>query len=220
MTVEAELDAELAISVDYVPGVRGHCVLAVGADADGRESVAVWKLGPSGRAGGSWVVALEDTDFLVRVIAAQQGRCLVGWTADEPLAVLDRLPAESAKALADSVVVIPDLLAETAEHRRRYEDAVEAHRATTKSKIAPLAWARELPADPRGELTPQLRAAASPVAAAAIGLAGALERAVDLWQETEQARYRRPYLRKFGEPQPLPPRWLARARAVAAGQAE
>ncbi|WP_373367482.1 DUF6218 family protein [Micromonospora purpureochromogenes] len=36
-----------------------------------------------------------------------------------------------------------------------------------------------------------------------------------LWQDTEQVRFRRRHLRSFGEPRQLPPRWLARLRAAA-----
>ena len=50
---------------------------------------------------------------------------------------------------------------------------------------------------------------------AALALTSAVAMAAELWQDTEQARYRRKYLRALGEPQPLPPRWLARLRAAA-----
>jgi hypothetical protein len=47
-----------------------------------------------------------------------------------------------------------------------------------------------------------------------LSIAGAVERAVELWTDTEQIRYRRPYLRTLGEPQVLPPRWRARLTAT------
>jgi hypothetical protein len=91
--------------------------------------------------------------------------------------------------------------------------------ATAISKIAPLKWAGKLPedGDEIAALSPRHLSAASPVAGAALTVAVALSRAVELWQETEEARYRRPYLRSLGERQPLPPRWLARLRAAESG---
>lgn len=220
------VDDEVTAAVDYLPGVRGHAVVTMGQGADGGEALAVWRLGPTGRAVGAWVFAshalVDEGDLLGRVIESLFGRCLVDWTADGPAQALEQIaavvPSAAVAALRDSLVVIPDLLAEITELRQRYAGALEAHRATAKSKFGPLVWAREVPDGfdaARRSLTPALSGVASPVAAQALGIAGALERAVELWQDTEQARYRRSYLRSLGEVQALPPRWMARLRAAA-----
>ncbi|WP_371409137.1 DUF6218 family protein [Micromonospora zamorensis] len=223
MAEPEEFESELAIPVDYVPGARGHAVLAVGPDADGVEAVAVWRLSPTGRAGGAWVVRLDEVaqdDQLVRIMWMLQGRCLVGWDRGAPVAILDRiayvLPQELVSTLRGYVLTVPELLAEIAEHRSAYAEAVDRQRAVSKSKLAPLAWPTEVPnhEDLAIQLAVQPRAA-SPVAGSALALTSAVATTAQLWQDTEQARYRRKYLRALGEPQPLPPRWLARLRAAA-----
>lgn len=218
-------DSGLAASVDYVPGVRGYAVLTAGPDEAGHDSLAVWRLGSTGQAVGAWVLRLDhaadDPGLLRSVLTSLTGRAVVDWTADAPAAALERvtplLGDDTTTALAARIVLIPDLLTEIAEHRVRYAEALEAYRAGAKSKIAPFTWTSEVPATPqeaREQLSPEQPAAASPVAAAALTIAGAVERAVELWTDTEQIRYRRPYLRVLGDPQVLPPRWRARLTAT------
>ncbi|GLY95510.1 DUF6218 family protein [Actinoplanes sp. NBRC 103695] len=225
MTSTFEADNTPSMHVDYVPGARGHCVLAIGADQHGRKSVAVWQLGPTGDSGGAWVINFTDLDQqkgdLQKVVANQCGRCLVGWDSDGPAAVVDRLALylspRVVRDLAGSIVVIPDLLEEITEHRERYAAAVNAYRTTTKSKIVPLSWGQDMPGDlasAQRALTPRYGGSGSPVAADALGIAVSLKRAVRLWHDTEQARFSRSYLRSFGEPRALPPRWLGRLRAA------
>ncbi|MEU8153148.1 DUF6218 family protein [Micromonospora sp. NPDC048986] len=228
MAEPEESESELAISVDYVPGARGHAVLAVGPDAVGVEAVAVWRLSPTGRAGGAWLVRLDEVaqdDQLVRIMWMLQGRCLVGWNREAPVAILERiahvLPQELVNMLRGNVLTVSDLLAEITEHRSAYSDAVDRQRAVSKSKLAPLAWPSEVPdhEDLAIRLAVQPRAA-SPVAGSALALTSAVAMTAQLWQDTEQARYRRKYLRALGEPQPLPPRWLAWLRAAADNSAQ
>ncbi|MFF0316943.1 DUF6218 family protein [Micromonospora sp. NPDC005252] len=223
MAAPEEAESELSIPVDYVPGARGHAVLAIGPDTDGAESLAVWRLGPTGRAGGAWVVRLDDAaqhDQLTRIMWMLQGRCLVGWDRETPVAILDRLadvlPPELVSTLRGYVLTIPELLTEITEHRSAYAEAVDRQRAVSTSKLAPLAWHTEVPdhEDLAVRLAVQPRAA-SPVAGTALALTSAVAMTAQLWQDTEQARYRRRYLRALGEPQPLPARWLAWLRAAA-----
>ncbi|MFI6225871.1 DUF6218 family protein [Micromonospora echinospora] len=216
-------ETELSAPIDYVPGARGHGILAVGSDSNGTEALAIWCLSPTGFAGGAWIVRFEEIqrnpEELGRIMWMLQDRCLVDWTADEPAGILDRiahlLPVHLVAALRNNILTIPDLLTEISEHRASYAEAVERHRTVTKAKLAPLAWATEMPCrEVLMQLASPQSAAASPVAAAALALASAVARTAQLWQDTEQARYRRTYLRSLGEPQPLPPRWLARLRAA------
>ncbi|MEU5564429.1 DUF6218 family protein [Micromonospora musae] len=218
---------ELSVPVDYVPGARGHGVLAVGRDTDGGEALAVWRLGPTGRAGGAWVVRFDEIERnpeqLRRIVSMLQDRCLVDWDEATPAGALARLseflPAELLTTLHGNLLTIPELLAEITELRFTYATAAEQHRESAKSKIAPLAWPSEMP-EQQTLVAWAIRAstaAASPVAATALSLTAAVASTAQLWQDTEQARYRRIYLRSLGDPQPLPPRWLARLReAVAA----
>jgi hypothetical protein len=199
-------------------------VLTAGPDDGGHDSLAVWRLGSTGQAVGAWVLRLDhcadDPGLLRSVLASLGGRSVIDWAADAPAAALAGVAGlvddGSAEALAARIVLIPDLLTEIAEHRAAYATALESYRSGSKSKIAPFTWTTEVPADPeaaRATLSPAQPAAASPVAAAALSIAGAVERAVELWTDTEQIRYRRPYLRALGEPQVLPPRWRGRLAA-------
>lgn len=230
---------DLSVPVDYVPGVRGYAILVAGRGGDGdsagdgeradAEAIAIWRLGATGHAVGAWTLRLDDIEadpqHLRDVMNLLRDRCLVDWDADRPDAALRRiepwLPADLVSALRANLLFLPDLLQEVREHRRVCAEAVEQHRITTKSAIVPLAWSVELPEDQaraRRMLTPAPTAAA-PVAVEALTLAGTVRRAVELWQDTEQTRYRRTYLRSLGEVQPLPPRWLAALRTAAGSPA-
>ncbi|MER7164944.1 DUF6218 family protein [Micromonospora sp. NPDC000207] len=223
MTSQVDTAAtEQSVPIDYVPGCRGHGVLAVGRDNDGVEALAIWRLSPTGLAGGAWVVRFKDLegdpDQLRRIMWTLKDRCLVDWTDDAPTNLLDRisdlLPTPLVAALRNNILTIPELLNEISEHRNSYAEAVERHRTVTKTKLAPLVWATEMP-DPEvlRQRADERTVAASPVTAAALALTSAVATTAQLWQDTEQARFRRTYLRSLGELQPLPPRWLARLRA-------
>jgi hypothetical protein len=230
MTLAADAgDDEQITAIDYVPGVRGHAVITVGPDGDGAEALAVWRLGPTGVAVGAWILSLDaarnDPAALHGIMTMLRGRCLVGWSADDSVKSLHRVAGLVAPTmidrLSDGVVTIPDLLAEIAECRKRYLGTLERYRSTTKSKIVPLTWARDVPLDvqaARLALTPHRAWTASPVAAQAVALAGALHQAIGLWQDTEGLRYRRSYLRSLGQPRALPPRWMARLRSAATAE--
>ncbi|UQU62664.1 DUF6218 family protein [Couchioplanes caeruleus] len=229
-SAEESIVDESGIVADYLPGVRGHGVLAAGFGVDDKDSLAVWKLGPTGGLSGAWVFSQEDlardTTRFHAVMHMLAGRCLVGWTRQAPVDVLSKvahlLPTKLVDEFAAGVASIADLLDEVCEHRERYGAALEAYRATAKSKLAPLAWAQDVPADREAAerlISFQPSCAASPVVASALSIVGSFRRAVELWQDTEQVRYRRSYLRSLGEPQPLPPRWLAHLRATAPGLA-
>ncbi|MEU4338308.1 DUF6218 family protein [Micromonospora lupini] len=218
MSIGVEVpENELSVPIDYVPGARGHAVLAIDGDA-----LAVWRLGPTGLAGGAWVVRLDEIERnpeqFRRIMWNLEGRCLIDWDRETPLTVLARLAgvvqAELLSRLEGTILTIPELLGEISEHRSSYSTAVEEHRTRVKSKIAPLAWPTQVP-DQQQLVTWTAKdrfASAAPVAATALALTAAVARTAQLWQDTEHARYRRTYLRSLGEPQPLPPRWLAQLR--------
>jgi hypothetical protein len=202
--------ADLTVAAATLPGVRGHAVVASGPDADGRDAIAVWRLDAFGTAIGAWVVPLggdPGLPALADVYAGLRGCAVVSWTADS-------LPDGSP---AVPVLLIGDLLIEIREHRQRYTEAHDAFRATRKTKITGLAWPSEVPSPDRARTVLSVHhRAASPVAADALAVAGAVRQAIELWQDTEQVRYRRVHLRTSGDAQPLPPRWLAALRSAGA----
>ncbi|MFE9958147.1 DUF6218 family protein [Micromonospora sp. NPDC005299] len=224
--VEAHED-ELSAQMDYVPGARGHAVLAVGRDESGSDALAIWRLGVTGQAVGAWVLGLDLLDernsYFQRLMELLRDRCLVVWSSDTSAGVLDKLaghmPARLSAAMRRNVLVLADLLEEVAEHRALIAAAAEEYRQTAKSKVAPLVWPTEIPdySELMSRAVGVQRSAASPVAASALALTTGLAQIVQLWHDTEQVRYRRPHLRSFGDPRPLPPRWLARLRAAVEG---
>jgi hypothetical protein len=176
-------------------------VLAEDADA-----TAVRRLDAFGTAIGAWVVPRAgdpDLPSLADVYRGLRGCATVAWAGDE-------------KVGPDApVLFIDDLLDEIREHRQRYAEAHDAFRATRKAKITDLDRASEVPPPGRARsLLTVRRPAASPVAASALAVAGAVRTAIELWVVTEQVRYRRVHLRSSGDAQPLPPRWLAGLRAA------
>ena len=218
-------DADLSTAMDHVPGVRGHVVLAKGDDQTG-EALAVWRVGPTGQAGGAWITPMDlvhdDAGRSRQIFDLLRDRCLVDWDGKRSAGVLDRvadlLPPGLAARMASNILLFPDLINEVAEQRRRLESTVEAYRAQTTSKILPLVWPQDIPEDAqqaRQLVTGNTPLGASPVATEALALAGTLQRVCQLWQDTEQVRHRRSYLRDLGTPEPLPPTWLARLRAAA-----
>jgi hypothetical protein len=191
---------DLPVAAATIAGVRGHAVLAEGPDADGRDAVAIWRLDAFGIPIGAWVIPLAGDPGLPSlddVRAGLRGCARVAWAGEE------------------SDLHIEDLLDEIREHRQRYTEAHDAFRATRKAKITELTWTSEVPpADRARSLLEVRRPAASPVAAEALAVAGAIRNAIELWEDTEQVRYRRVHLRSFGDAQPLPPRWLAALRTA------
>jgi hypothetical protein len=217
-------EAADVVDAGHLPGVRGHAVLALGEDADGREALAVWRLDAAGYAVGAWVVPIEqdpgEVPQLADVVSGVHGCGVVDWSADSVTTIVDkvahRLPVALADRLRSHALSVADLLTEVADHRRRYHERHEEYRATAPSKTLPLAWSTDLPpGEPSREVLRTGRLwGASPVAAEALNGAAELRRAIELWQDTEQVRYRRTHLRSDGEARPLPPRWLAALRAA------
>jgi hypothetical protein len=226
MTIAPERqDAEFNSALDYVPAVRGYAVLINGPGADGGETLALWTLSALGTATGAWVLPLTglDESHLIAVMTMARGRCLVGWTKETATEALDKaeatLPAALVTRLRIASLAIPDLIAETREHRVLYSNALTANGSQATAKIASLKWKRELPSEGQeaSALSRQPVSVSSPTVSAALAMAGALRQAIGYWQETEEARYRRPQLRALGEPQPLPPRWRACLQAAESG---
>jgi hypothetical protein len=201
---------DLRVAAAGLPGVRGHAVLKTGLDEQSREAVAAWRLDAFGTAIGAWVVPLagDDPDLpgIPDIYPGLRGCAVVDWAAGPLPKSFPPTP----------VLLLDDLLAEIREHRQRYTEAHDAFRATRKAKITELAWPSEVPAPEHARTVLGVhRGAASPAAAAALAVSGAVRQAIELWEDTEQVRYRRVHLRSFGDAKPLPPRWLAALREAA-----
>ncbi|MGA3541317.1 DUF6218 family protein [Micromonosporaceae bacterium DT194] len=218
-------DDEQVATIDQWPAVRGHVLLAVGPDGDGADALGIWRVGPTGRPDGAWVLTFaeitETPQRLTSLLATVSGRSLVDWSDEAAGATLDRLaglfPSDRLDALRSSLIVVPDLLAEIVEQRAGYDRLVAEQATAIRRKVVELPWPTE-PGDV-GRLqvsaTRTAAAAATPVAASALSLTAAVAHLAELWHDTERVRCRRKHLLALGEPQPLPPRWLGRLRAAA-----
>jgi hypothetical protein len=221
---------ELPETIGPAVQAPGSAILAVGADADGVESVAVWHVSPGGVPTGAWVrpqsEVLGSAAAAARLLALVERRALVGVSAE---VLADWLPRWSAVAgLADSGLWWKKHLfspVEAYDHivRRRQLVAatVDAARETNKS-MTPIGWAHDLVETAVGDLA-ALQAAAgivappgSPVVSEALRLARVLRWLVVVWTEAEDVKGRRRVVRAaHGAAEPLPPAWLAAVRAAA-----
>lgn len=112
-------------------------------------------------------------------------------------------------------------LTKTAERRQQYVRTVETAREGSKT-ITPLAWTHDLPDDTEVPDFPSLQrmarvsaAPGTPVVSEVLSIARTLRWLVSVWAETEQVKNRRHYVRaEHGDPEPLPPHWLAAVRSA------
>lgn len=218
------------LALDRVEGVTGHVILVEGPDENGSAAVGLWHVSTTGQPVGAWVRRTADlrndpttADELLRLTSH---RAVFGWDTTTSDRLLTSLAAWAgwAEPPRPVPVLLGEVLAEIAEHRRAHAAAVAEHQAVSKSKPASLKWPHEVPSvGSWSEFVAATRLprpqARSEVAAEALHLVRGLAWAVELWHETETARVRRSYLvDRFGPAAELPPRWLARLReAHAAG---
>lgn len=210
------------LPLDQVHGATGHVIVAEGADDSGADAVAVWHVSASGAPVGAWIkpapAIADDPDAAGQLLRLTSHRALVGWDAGVA-ELLGRL-GQWAKRQdpRPTLVLLPEVLAEVAEHRHIHAAAVEQRQAGSKSKFTPLVWRHDVPeAGSWSEFVQAVRLtrpqAASPVAVDALHLARAVAWVSELWHDTETVRTRRSYLvERFGPAAPLPPQWLARLR--------
>jgi hypothetical protein len=208
----------------------GSAVLRVGAGDHGVESVATWQVSPTGDATGAWIypasevfgaqdVARRVLSFVERrAIAAVQPQNLQEWL--DRLTTTANLDVEGAwwKRQLFSPV---DAFHETTRRRQQYGVTVEAARKNSKT-ITPLEWTHDLPDDTEVQDFASLqhiarisRAPGTPVVSEILPIARTLRWLVSIWAETEQVKNRRRYVRdEHGDPDPLPPQWLAAVQSA------
>lgn len=208
----------------------GSAVLCVGAGEHEVESVATWHVSPAGDPTGAWIVPASDAfgsqetarRFLTfverRAIATIAPGSLQNW--------LERLTSTAKVDIEDGwwkrqLFSPVDAYRETTARRRQYDVTVEAARASNKS-IIPLEWTHDLPDETEVEDFASLQRVArisaapgTPVVSDALSIARTLRWLVSVWAETEQVKNRRRYVRaEHGDPDPLPPHWLAAVRSA------
>jgi hypothetical protein len=202
----------------------------VGAGDHEVESVATWHVSPAGDATGAWIYpageVFGDRDTARRVlsfverraIAAVQPRSLQEW--------LDRLTTAAEVDVEDGwwkrqLFSPVDAFRETTRRRQQYVVTVEAARENSKA-ITPLEWTHDLPDDADVQDFASLQriarissAPGTPVVSEILPIARTLRWLVSIWAETEQVKNRRRYVRaEHGDPDPLPPQWLAAVQSA------
>jgi Family of unknown function (DUF6218) len=209
----------------------GSALLATGEDAAGQRAVAVWHISPDGQPTGSWVVpeqhAYADRAAARQLLVTIERRALTALdedTIDEVVARLTTTAGIRADRWWAAHSFSPTTaFADTLTRRAELTATVDAIRHSGRT-VAPLQWDRAFsPADRPstvGELAELADIAAppgAPVIAEAVRLARLLQWLVGLWTQTEQVKNRRDYLRdKHGDPEALPPGWMAVVQTAAA----
>ena len=209
----------------------GSAVLCVGGGDLDVESMAAWHVSPTGDPTGAWIVptgeAFVSPDAARRLLTLLERRAIAAVHPEELRAWLERLTATAKVDAEDNwweqqLFSPVDAFRETAERRRHYDVTVETAREGNKS-ITPLEWTHDLPEDTEIEDFVSLQRVArvsaapgSPVVSDVLSIARTLRWLVSVWAETEQVKNRRRYVRaEHGEPEPLPPRWLAAVQVAA-----
>jgi hypothetical protein len=209
----------------------GSAVLAIGEGDTGEPAVAIWHISPDGGSTGAWVVpchqAYNDPDVARRLLVSIERRAL---TAIDPesldeivnglttAASIDRSPWWTAQRFSP-IDAFEELLARRAELEATVASVGQAGR-----KVAPVTWGRGLDAADRPRTVLHLQqlagvaeVAGTPVIAEALRLSRLLQWLVGVWTETEQLKGRRDYVRnKHGDPEALPPTWLAAVTTASA----
>jgi Family of unknown function (DUF6218) len=228
MTVADSESISADVVADSAAGVTGHVVIEAGPDTTGEDSLAVWHFSLAGQPTGAWIAPTEqlssDSASARRLLELTQRRSILCWSTTKSGELLHRLAkwaeAESVPDWDVTAVRFPDVLAEIAERRHMYEEAVNAYRATTKSKITQLEWRIDIPAklsaldELKTLALPVRQASARFVAEQALVVGQVTRWIVELWKDTEKARHRRQYLSPLAGDAPLPPRWLNLLRAA------
>ncbi|MFC5094437.1 DUF6218 family protein [Amycolatopsis plumensis] len=208
----------------------GTAVLCVGSGQDDLESVAVWHVSPAGAATGAWIVpadgAFSSREVARRLLTLVERRAIAAIHSQGLEKSLERLTIAAEVQVEDGwwkrqLFSPVDAYRETAERRQRYVRTAEAARETTKS-ITPLEWTHDLADETDVEEFASVQRAArisdapgTPVVSEVLSIARTLRWLVSVWAETEQVKNRRRYVRdEHGEPDPLPPQWLAAVQAA------
>ena len=224
VTVVESSENLAAPRLDHVEGITGHFVVVEGEEHTGEAAAAVWHASATGTPVGAWIKPISllrsDPAAADELLRLTSHRALFGWEIETGRRLLEMLAgcAQRERLGEPVAVLLPDVLANIAEHRRAYETAVEEHQGRLKAKPNPLVWRRDIPRV--GSWLDFVQAArlhpptaTCPVAVKALHLVRAVAWAAELWQQTEIVRTRRSYLTdRFGPATVLPPGWLGQLR--------
>lgn len=224
---EPETSLSGSVSGSVVPG---SVVLALGSDDSGRDAVAVWQLSSTARPTGAWVHALSDVmqsrEKSRKVLGLLERRAIASDQVGTVGSFLDRLSRVAQigneswwKRQAFSPL---SALEEISARRAAMERTVDAAKQLRKN-IVPLGWERDLVTEIQPEdfggvrrLAGVAQAPGSPVVSEALTVSRVLHWLAQRWAETEQVKNRRSYVNEaHGEPELLPPGWLAAIRTAA-----
>jgi hypothetical protein len=231
--IVGEITAAGELGVTTLPArlsALGSAVIALGADDNGAAALALWQVSPEGAPTGAWIVpqaeAFGNEQVARRLLICVDGRAVTGADMDTVCSALGKLAKSAQLEISNEWWSVRsyssvDVFGELVARRAAYERMVEARRQTTKN-ISPLEWPRDftldqLPTDFAGLqiLSPLGIAPGAAAVSEVLTVSRVLRWLVELWSQTEQTRNRRPYLREVpGDPEPLPPSWLAAMRAA------
>lgn len=219
MTVEIEAEEPSASVELWVPG---SAVVARGVSEDGRDSVAIWQVSPQGAPTGAWVVpaaeAFGEESTARQLLTFVERRGITGLLDGDLEALLEQLTVAAGvdanrwwgAQLFSPVVAFGEIVA-----RRGEVEKIVAGTTAVKN-VTEVGWPTDLAGGMVRDVEDLRRIAGvgaapgdHPVEAALV-LSRVLRWLVRRWVETEQVKNRRDYVRDaLGEPQALPPSWLA-----------
>ena len=208
----------------------GSAVLCVGAGDHEVESVATWHVSPAGDPTGAWIYPASEVfgsqDAARRVLSFVERRAIAAVHPQSLQEWLDRLTTTAKVDVEDGwwkrqLFSPVDAFRETAQRRQQYVVTVEAARENSKT-ITPLEWTHDLPDDAVVQDYASLQriarissAPGTPVVSEILPITRTLRWLVSIWAETEQVKNRRRYVRaEHGDPEPLPPQWLAAVQSA------
>ncbi|WP_206792035.1 DUF6218 family protein [Amycolatopsis sp. MtRt-6] len=223
--VEVEPFEELAAL--WAPG---SAVLCVGSGNDDVESVATWHVSPAGEPTGAWIVPADEAfgseDVARRILTFVERRAIAAVHSQDLQNWLERLTTTAKVDVEDGwlkrqLFSPVDAFRETVERRRQFGRTVETTRESSKT-ITALEWTHDLPDDTEFRDFASLQGVAhisaapgTPVVSEVLSIARTLRWLVSVWAETEQVKNRRRYVRaEHGDPEPLPPQWLAAVQSA------
>jgi hypothetical protein len=227
MTDLAEVEPLEDLAALWAPG---SAVLCVGSGEEDVESVAIWHVSPAGDPTGAWISptseAFASPEVARRLLTLVERRAVANVHSQDLQNWLGHLTSAAEVDVEDGwwkrqVFSPVDAFRETAERRQQYVRTVNTARETSKT-ITQLEWTHDFADETEVEEFASLQQAArisdapgTPVVSEVLSIARTLRWLVTVWAETEQVKNRRRYVREeHGEPDPLPPQWLAAVQAA------
>ncbi|MFC3453817.1 DUF6218 family protein [Amycolatopsis speibonae] len=202
-------------------------VVVVGPGVEGTESIAVWHVSPQGMPVGAWIYPMESLlasrDEARRLLTLVERRSITAVVPSELDEVLDRATKaadiDAEKWWTRQLFSPLQCFADIVDRRAVYEETVAAAKCELKN-VADLEWSRDFAAAhlvdfdalrSQSEVRPVIGSTA--VGSDALTVVGVLRWLVRQWAETEGVKRRRYVRDAHGEPEPLPPSWLASVQA-------